>query len=69
MKKPQPKPAEEKCPACNGTGFPEVKQPTQSGRKIYPPPCKECAGKGRIASTRPAVAGRPKGNEPIKLDR
>jgi DnaJ-class molecular chaperone len=40
---------EHKCPACNGTGFPEVKQPAQPDRKLYPVKCKTCAGKGRIA--------------------
>jgi DnaJ-class molecular chaperone len=45
---------EVKCAACNGTGFPTVKQPVQPGRKIYPEPCKECAGKGRM------VFGKPK---------
>jgi DnaJ-class molecular chaperone len=40
--------AEVKCPACNGTGFPAVAQ-LKPWRKIYPAPCKECAGKGRIA--------------------
>jgi DnaJ-class molecular chaperone len=42
---------EVKCPACDGTGFPTVTQP-KPGRKIYPAPCKECAGKGRIALAR-----------------
>jgi DnaJ-class molecular chaperone len=37
-----------KCSACGGTGFPTVTQPAQAGRKIYPPACKLCAGKGRI---------------------
>jgi len=46
------KPIERKCPACNGTGFPVVKQPVQPGRKIYPVQCKSCRGKGRI--TEPA---------------
>jgi DnaJ-class molecular chaperone len=46
------KTAETKCPACNGTGYPVVMQPVQPGRKIYPAPCKECGGKGRI--TEPA---------------
>lgn len=36
------------CKACNGTGFPKVKQPTQAIRKIYPVKCETCAGKGRI---------------------
>jgi DnaJ-class molecular chaperone len=49
MKKSSAKPAEHRCPACNGTGFPAVKQPTQPGRKIYPVECKTCGGKGRIA--------------------
>ena len=35
------------CPACNGTGFPTVRQAVQPGRKIYYPPCKRCFGKGR----------------------
>ena len=39
-----------KCSACDGTGFPKVAQPAQPGRKIYPPPCKQCLGKGRIRS-------------------
>ncbi len=39
---------ETKCEACNGTGFPKVKQPTKPGRKIYPAPCRKCGGKGRI---------------------
>jgi DnaJ-class molecular chaperone len=43
-------PAEIKCPACDGTGFPKVSQPAEPGRKIYPPPCKQCLGKGRIRS-------------------
>jgi len=43
--------AEIRCPACSGTGFPEVKQPVEPGRKIYPAPCKECAGKGRVAAS------------------
>ncbi|HXT62401.1 MAG TPA: hypothetical protein VN696_05125 [Pyrinomonadaceae bacterium] len=38
---------EEKCEACNGTGFPPAKQP-KPGTRIYLPPCKECGGKGRI---------------------
>jgi len=36
------------CPACQGTGFPPVAQPTQPGRKLYPAPCEKCLGKGRI---------------------
>jgi DnaJ-class molecular chaperone len=46
--KPKEAVAEIRCPTCNGTGFPKVKQPIQPGHRIYPPPCKECAGKGRI---------------------
>jgi DnaJ-class molecular chaperone len=42
------RPSEHDCPACNGTGFPEVVQPTQPGVRIYPAQCKECHGKGRI---------------------
>ena len=39
---------EHTCAACNGTGFPVVKQPVQATRKIYPVKCEACAGKGRI---------------------
>jgi len=54
MKKSNPKEvvAEIKCPACEGTGFAKVKQPTQPARRIYPVRCEQCAGKGRIASAR-----------------
>jgi DnaJ-class molecular chaperone len=46
--KPEEIVAEIKCPACGGTGFSVVRQPFQPGRKIYPPPCTQCAGKGRV---------------------
>ena len=36
------------CAACNGTGFPAVKQPVLATRRIYPVKCEACAGKGRI---------------------
>ena len=36
------------CAACNGTGYPVVKQPVLATRKIYPVKCEACAGKGRI---------------------
>ena len=39
---------EHRCAACNGTGFPAVKQPALATRKIYPVKCEACAGKGRI---------------------
>jgi hypothetical protein len=37
MKRPREVLTEVVCPACDGTGFQRVKQPTQPGRKIYPP--------------------------------
>jgi DnaJ-class molecular chaperone len=43
-----PKIKEHICGACNGTGFPVVKQPTEPGRKIYPIKCSVCDGKGKI---------------------
>jgi DnaJ-class molecular chaperone len=43
-----PKIKEHTCAACNGTGFPVVKQPVQPGRKIYPVKCAACDGKGKI---------------------
>jgi DnaJ-class molecular chaperone len=52
MRKSSP-PAERKCDACNGTGFLEAKQPAKPGRKIYPPRCPKCAGKGRLAEPNP----------------
>jgi len=42
---------EVKCQACSGTGFPPAIQPARPGRRIYPPLCKVCAGKGRIMSS------------------
>jgi DnaJ-class molecular chaperone len=39
---------EHKCPACKGTGFAAVEQPAEPGRRIYPPRCAQCDGKGRI---------------------
>ena len=39
---------EHTCAACNGTGFPTVKQPALATRKIYPMKCEACGGKGRI---------------------
>jgi DnaJ-class molecular chaperone len=42
---------EVKCQACNGTGFPPAIQPARLGRRIYPPLCKVCGGKGRIMSS------------------
>jgi DnaJ-class molecular chaperone len=51
MKKRSAKPAERKCPACKGTGYPVVVQPVKPGRRIYPVRCKNCGGKGRIPAT------------------
>jgi len=39
---------EVECRACKGTGFPAVAQPAHPARKIFPAPCQNCAGKGRI---------------------
>jgi DnaJ-class molecular chaperone len=53
MKNPKSKvvSTEIKCPACGGTGIPTVGQPTKPGRKIFPPACKQCLGKGRVTPT------------------
>ena len=50
MKRLNPKEAlaEIDCPACDGTGFPKVKQPVQPGRKIFAARCEQCSGKGRL---------------------
>ena len=44
MKKPFANPAEQRCSACDGTGFPAVKQPAQPWLRIYTARCKACAG-------------------------
>ena len=41
-----------RCEACDGTGFPKVKQPAKPGKRIYPAPCKGCGGKGRVRGRR-----------------
>jgi len=56
MKKPPDEPTELRCPACDGTGFPKVTKAPPPGRKIYPPACKECRGKGRISILGDVVA-------------
>jgi len=38
---------EDKCPACNGTGFEAVMKPVRLGSKLSPTPCPKCAGTGR----------------------
>jgi DnaJ-class molecular chaperone len=43
-----PKVKEHTCVACNGTGYPVVKQPAQPDHKIYPVKCEACGGKGKI---------------------
>jgi DnaJ-class molecular chaperone len=49
MKKPRVQPSERACPGCNGTGLAPVKEPTRPGVRVYPPHCKECGGKGKVA--------------------
>jgi hypothetical protein len=44
-------PTEQRCPACDGTGVLAAIQPVQPDRRIYPPPCGEYGGKGRIPKT------------------
>jgi hypothetical protein len=44
-------PNEKICPASDGAGVLPAIQPVQPGRRIYPPPCKDCGGKGRIPRT------------------
>ena len=50
MKNLKAKPAatEIRCPGCDGAGFPAVAQPAKAGRRIFPPACKQCLGKGRV---------------------
>jgi DnaJ-class molecular chaperone len=40
---------ERECSGCNGTGFLAVLQPKELGRRIFPPRCSKCEGKGKIA--------------------
>jgi hypothetical protein len=49
MRKPVLRPVERARPACHGTGVATVKQSTREGVRVYPPRCRECLGKGRIA--------------------
>jgi len=51
MPKMLPKAIEHKCPACNGRGYPPVKQPKEPGHRIYPARCEQCDGKGRVDTT------------------
>jgi hypothetical protein len=37
-----------KCEACNGTGVEIVDEPSEQGRRIFPPRCKVCDGKGHV---------------------
>jgi DnaJ-class molecular chaperone len=39
---------EHDCPACDGKGYPAVKQPEKPGLRIYPVQCKSCGGKGKV---------------------
>jgi DnaJ-class molecular chaperone len=47
MRNPRTKPPEKECTACNGTGHLKAVKPTV---RIYPPQCRICLGKGRIAN-------------------
>ena len=37
-----------KCEACDGTGVEIVEQPSEPGKRIFPPRCKVCDGKGHV---------------------
>jgi DnaJ-class molecular chaperone len=43
-----PRVIERKCPVCDGSGHPPVKQPKEPGRRIYPARCERCDGKGWV---------------------
>jgi hypothetical protein len=58
MKKRTANPTDQKCPACDGIGFPKVVQPVQPDRRIYPAPCKMCGGKGRIKQAATETANK-----------
>jgi DnaJ-class molecular chaperone len=40
---------ERECSGCGGTGFMALVQPKEPGRRIFPPRCSKCEGKGKIA--------------------
>jgi DnaJ-class molecular chaperone len=40
---------EELCAACGGTGLAKVRQQAKPGKRVYPPKCAKCGGRGRIA--------------------
>jgi DnaJ-class molecular chaperone len=44
------------CPACAGTGLAKVKQAIKPGRRVYPPKCVKCDGKGRVTKLRAGAA-------------
>jgi len=67
MKKPREPSTEVICPACDGTGLQKVKQPTQPGRKVYPPKCAECLGKGRIQRPAAKWVGSIRGGHQCEL--
>jgi hypothetical protein len=56
MKKPREPSTEVICPACEGTGFQKVKQPTQPGRKLYPPKMRGMSRQGPNKETRRDVS-------------
>jgi hypothetical protein len=69
MNRREPKVAEVQCPGCHGTGFPAVKQPLQPGRKIFPAPCKQCLGKGRVPKeSSGAIAPTPPLSSHVKIE-
>jgi DnaJ-class molecular chaperone len=39
---------ERECSGCGGTGFVTVAQPKELGRRIFPPRCSKCEGKGKV---------------------
>jgi DnaJ-class molecular chaperone len=60
MKRGRPKAiVEERCLACKGTGVQEVVKQPASGRRIYPPRCTRCEGKGRITKSQTDSANKP----------
>jgi hypothetical protein len=60
MKKPRTNPLEKRCTACNGTGHLEAVRPVKPTLRIYPPQCKICLGKGRVAIVSDSIRLHPK---------
>jgi len=49
---------ERECSGCGGTGFMAMVQPKEPGRRIFPPRCQKCEGKGKMRSVSDLICCR-----------